>query len=862
MAEGYTLRCPIRGQLKVSGRSKDGLSPTEERFRIEALQYLVDRGYPAQNFIVEPVLKRFGNSGRNSFRADFAILDRPAERGRGEDWILEHAVVLGEVKRDNADAAAATVFQVKPMLDFARNPSCVAVYWDNVDQKVFWQEIDQDGAISEHEGPIEVLPGFGQAPGAKPMALGDLRTEVPLRDVFVRIENALHAASISPTKRFGIMMQLLLAKIHDEVSARNTGGALKIQDYKSLKMGGSAARQTYMAAAKAAVAYYRNHLPEKVTLELPIPDTTFFTVMGILAPYRVTAASQNVVQDFYMYFARGLYKWDLAQYFTPPSVTRFIVDIVSPEWHQDVLDPACGSADFLTAAFRRGLDAGFSDYASKVWGHDLSAEAVQVAIVNMVLNGDGKSNIKQQNSLEDVDKNEGKWDILVCNPPFGTRIVEKNPAILKQFDLGCREFTRRDEDRTKAEALKSQETGILFAELCIRLAKPGTGRVALVVPNGYLGNVSSKYLALRQWVLRHAEVVAIVGLPRFAFKGSGADVSASIVFLQKRSKALATVPKKATTSISVQVIDNVGWSTGDKQAAPTFVRDAADGTLVLDDEQQPILLSDFAGALDDLANSAAAADFPWLARVPGSSSVPSGNGFGVEMQEVLDDPYLTLDPKRLSKKRRRVVEQIKTVDHFRLGDVVDFIGELQDSQRRPVELNSTRIYEYVELQNVETGSYRTEPLRGWQLPQRAKHIAESGDFFIGSIWGSVRKWLVVGDTAKNVVVTNGMHRMRLKPGKGDLALDLIAGFCSEAFAVQMRGLARGSDGLAEIRPEDAADLLLPRVTDPEARRRLEPFVTQLLSGLTGVESAVRTIAADGLLVGPHVETRTSHVQLV
>lgn len=353
MAEGYTLRCPIRGMLKTSGRSSDGLTPTEEKFRIEALQYLVDHGYPAENFLVEPVLKRFGNSGRNSFRADFAILDCVAEKGKGEEWILEHALVLGEVKRDKADADKATQYQVKPMLDFARKPSCLAVYWDNVNQKVFWRETNKNGQIVDREGPVEVMPGFGQAPGAKPMKLDDLRTDVPLRDVFIRVEDSLHAASISPSKRFSIMMQLLLAKIYDEVASRNSGKPLRIQDYKSLKMSASAALTTYRTAAREAVDYYKHHLPEVVSTDLPIPNATFFDVMGILAPYRVTAASQSVVQDFYMYFARGLYKWDLAQYFTPPSVTRFIIDILAPEWNQDVLDPACGSADFLTAAFRR-----------------------------------------------------------------------------------------------------------------------------------------------------------------------------------------------------------------------------------------------------------------------------------------------------------------------------------------------------------------------------------------------------------------------------------------------------------------------------------------------------------------------------
>ena len=85
MSEGLTLVCPIRGRLKAKARSKDGLTPTEERFRVEAIKYLIRQGYPPDNFVVEAVITRFGNSGRNSFRADFAVLDVPAkEIDRGD----------------------------------------------------------------------------------------------------------------------------------------------------------------------------------------------------------------------------------------------------------------------------------------------------------------------------------------------------------------------------------------------------------------------------------------------------------------------------------------------------------------------------------------------------------------------------------------------------------------------------------------------------------------------------------------------------------------------------------------------------------------------------------------------------------
>lgn len=61
--------CPIRGQLKVNKRSKDGLTATEEFYRVEAIKFLISKGYPKENFWIEPIIKKFGNSGRNSLEA-------------------------------------------------------------------------------------------------------------------------------------------------------------------------------------------------------------------------------------------------------------------------------------------------------------------------------------------------------------------------------------------------------------------------------------------------------------------------------------------------------------------------------------------------------------------------------------------------------------------------------------------------------------------------------------------------------------------------------------------------------------------------------------------------------------------------
>ena len=104
----------------------------------------------------------------------------------------------------------------------------------------------------------------------------------------------------------------------------------------------------------------------------------------------------------------------------------------------------------------------------------------------MVLNGDGKTNVKLEDSLENLKKYKDQFDIMVCNPPFGVKIKESRESVLQNFDTG-HEWTKQTGTWVKSEqTLDAQETGILFAELCLREVAPG-GRVGIVVPNGYLG---------------------------------------------------------------------------------------------------------------------------------------------------------------------------------------------------------------------------------------------------------------------------------------------------------------------------------------------------------------------------------------
>src|SRR5262250_3611366 len=84
-------------------------------------------------------------------------------------------------------------------------------------------------------------------------------------------------------------------------------------------------------------------------------------------------------------------------------------------------------------------------------------------------------------------------------------------SAIKEF---CRELARRGRGRHERPEAKV-ERDVLFIERCLQLLKPG-GRMAIVLPQGKFNNATLAYI--REWILRHARLLAVVGLHPNTFK--------------------------------------------------------------------------------------------------------------------------------------------------------------------------------------------------------------------------------------------------------------------------------------------------------------------------------------------------------
>lgn len=772
-------------------------------------------------------------------------------RGKPLEKRLDHIRLLAEIKRDNSDAKRAKAVQVTSALRLVPDLSTLGVYWDDVEQRFFFKKRDgKKEAIQE--APISKIPSWGAEVGSMRLTYADLDPATNLVKVFDELEDALHPYVVDKVERYALIQQLLLTKIHDEnLHQFKPTTPLAFQDFSVEPVTDSVVAERMNAALGRAATHYLQYLPKKIEKRFRCKPEALRNATKTLAPLNILGSKTQVIQAFYMKFAKSLYKWDLAQYFTPHEVIDFIVDVVHPQYGEHVKDPACGSADFLISAFRH---AGNNSQAKNcVWGSDNSPQAVQISILNMVLNGDGKSQIVEEDSLESYTPKAKQFQAVLCNPPFGTKILEKRAEVLRRYAMGHEWEYNADGVLVQSDRIRTQQqTGILFAELCIKLAEPG-GRVGIILPNGYLGNRGVEYVALREWLLRHARVVGIVAFPRFTFKKSGADVSASTVFLEKRKKPLERANDSKDYHLYAGLVESVGWRAGDKKAVPIYVRDPESGQIVLNEENEPILDSDFAAILDEFLRSPATHCFPWLLE---DRDVAGPQTWSVPIETIVASRDLNLDPKRLSFKVHSVRQQVKKGPHFSLGDVLEVVPVTK------FRAQPSQIYQYVEIQQVGTGDYDYEEQRGWQLPSRARLRAEPGDIFIPHVWGCAGKWFVATGDCSSLVVTNGCTRFRFKAGVAETHWpDIAAGLCSEAFRVQMRAFATGSDGLAEISDEDLLEVVLPRLTVPDVRRAVAQKIKPLLNGDARFgKSVLRVTETEPNL--PAVQPRKSHCSVV
>ncbi|MCP1674426.1 type I restriction enzyme M protein [Natronocella acetinitrilica] len=237
--------------------------------------------------------------------------------------------------------------------------------------------------------------------------------------------------------------------------------------------------------------------------------------------FRMDEVEADVLGDSYEYlisnFASSGGK-KAGEFYTPQRVSEILSRIVSlgKTELKSVYDPTCGSGSLLLRVSRHVQKVG------RYYGQEFNRTTFNLARMNMILHKVHYKDfdIKQDDTLENPQHREQRFEAIVANPPFSLD-WSANPLHLNDDRFSS--FGRLA-PKTKADMAFIQH--MLF-----QLADNGTA--AVVVPHGVLFRGAAEG-HIRQHIIREMNALdAVIGLPQNLFFGTGIP-TAILVFKKCR----------------------------------------------------------------------------------------------------------------------------------------------------------------------------------------------------------------------------------------------------------------------------------------------------------------------------------------
>ncbi|SCD19252.1 Restriction enzyme BgcI subunit alpha [Proteiniphilum saccharofermentans] len=216
--------------------------------------------------------------------------------------------------------------------------------------------------------------------------------------------------------------------------------------------------------------------------ETPLKYFTKYLKKNVLASVKANH-TEDVLGRFYGEFIRfsGGDGQTLGVVLTPSHITELFCDLVEIKPTDRVFDPCCGTGGFLIAAMHKMLLQASSEKQKKeirkeqLYGIEIREDMFSIATTNMILRGDGKSNLENLDFLKQSVESLREKNITVgfMNPPY-SQAKNKETAYLSEIHFikhlldGCADAARcavivpqstmigktKEDKKVKAEILK------------------------------------------------------------------------------------------------------------------------------------------------------------------------------------------------------------------------------------------------------------------------------------------------------------------------------------------------------------------------------------------------------------------------
>lgn len=569
---------------------------------------------------------------------------RPEDKSQGVRALEDLLLYLGEQKDDLDLYGAWTNGDRLTFLRVFRNP-------DN--------DFIETEELTDFPAPDETLEDLEDA-NRRPLRIA---TKESLLRAFKSAHDYLYGnQSMRGDRAFWQLLNLIFCKILDEQqsSRRFFVGATEGNNEEGRKRVVDRIRALFEQVKQE----YKDVFDGSERIELN--DRALVFVATEFSRYSLLGTDTDAKGLAYEAITSNTLKRERGQFFTPRNMIRMMVEMMDPDPEDLVLDPACGSGGFLVVVLnhvrrkmlkqdgadpdlpvpseRKRIEPKLREYArQKLWGIDVDPDLRKAARMNMVMNNDGHGNIFCFNSMEfgvpglevpemeqfalSVPELEEKWkrrvkdsrefgvfDFIFTNPPFGAKIPITDQAVLATYDLGHRASSFFG-TWIRGALHKKVPPEVLFIEACCKLLKPGTGKLAIVLPDGILGNPGKDMEAVRSWLLREMELLASIDLPAEAFLPQ-VSVQASCVFLRRRhpDEFMGTGAEGLSQQpVFMAIAEKVGHG---RRGEPVLVR-GVDGREIIFDDEDRVRWEDGSGKIHEERRprkvTRIADDLPWIA---------------------------------------------------------------------------------------------------------------------------------------------------------------------------------------------------------------------------------------------------------
>lgn len=243
-----------------------------------------------------------------------------------------------------------------------------------------------------------------------------------------------------------------------------------------------------------------NEIDEKLN-KTPLKHFAEFLYNKIYRSIRFSKSAEDYIGRFYGEFMSysGGDGQTLGIILTPKHITQLFCDLLDLKPDDVVFDPCCGTAGFLIAAMHNMLKKSDNDVQKKsirqnqLHGIELRPNMFTIATTNMILRGDGKSNLINDDFLkQDPNKLQLKQATVgMMNPPYSQ---------------GSKQNTDLYE--------------IAFTEHLLNSLSIGA-RCAVIVPQSTMTGKSKEEATIKENILKNHTLEGVITLNKDTFYGVG-----------------------------------------------------------------------------------------------------------------------------------------------------------------------------------------------------------------------------------------------------------------------------------------------------------------------------------------------------